>query len=207
MTNQPFTILAVCTGNLCRSPLAAALLRGWAASSLPASVRDSLRVVSAGTRAPVGTPMSEHAVSLARELGVEPGAHEAQQLTEQMLREADLVLVATRAHRHEVARMLPRAARVLYTFRELGALAADVHAGAPPAARDRVEDLQAALRAIAARRGLAPRRAPDDDDVIDPIGQPLAVYRTMASQLVPALAASASVLYGAEPAVLPLPRR
>ena len=92
----PFTILTVCTGNICRSPLVEMLLR---------KVLHGLPVVvhSAGTQALVGRPMTEQNCIIAEELGVQQvDDHRARLLKTDYLREADLVLVLTREHRAAV---------------------------------------------------------------------------------------------------------
>ena len=58
MTGKPFTILVVCTGNVCRSPLADQMLTNAVQKYLPADVAANVVVGSAGTEAPVGAPMS-----------------------------------------------------------------------------------------------------------------------------------------------------
>jgi protein-tyrosine phosphatase len=80
MPDELFSILAVCTGNVCRSPAVEGLL----ASRLGPSVH----VSSAGTHALVGHPISEPMAALLRDSGVEPDSFEARRLSEQMLKEA-----------------------------------------------------------------------------------------------------------------------
>ena len=84
MTRELFSILAVCTGNVCRSPAVERLL----ASKLGPTVT----VSSAGTHALVGHPISEPMAALLLDSDVEPDSFEARRLSEQMLKEADLVL-------------------------------------------------------------------------------------------------------------------
>ncbi|GAA2248918.1 hypothetical protein GCM10010401_23440 [Rarobacter faecitabidus] len=140
--------------------------------------------------------LSAHSQTLSSELGGVRSPHAARAVTPDMLADADLILVSTREHRQEVARTLPRAARKIFTIREFAALAADVPTGTLPSEVATVADLRAAMSAIAARRGLAPRRDPADDDIIDPYRQTMSVYRRMAAQLVPPLAVGASALFG-----------
>ncbi len=87
----PFTVLLVCTGNMCRSPMAAGLLRGLFPS-------DEVRVISAGTVAAEGLPPSENAERAMEEIGVEIFGHRSQPLTWRLLEEADLVLVMALEH-------------------------------------------------------------------------------------------------------------
>lgn len=84
------SIIVVCTGNICRSPMGEGLLK--------ANIKPGGRVVSAGIAALVGAPADPLAVDLMRENGLDITAHRAQQLTRQLLSEADLVLTLDRHH-------------------------------------------------------------------------------------------------------------
>ena len=100
---QGETIVFVCTGNTCRSPLAEALLRRRAASiGGPA-----LRVLSAGLSAGYGSAASPESVDLAREAGADLTDHRSQPLTEELLDGADRVLCMTARHRAAILRHRP----------------------------------------------------------------------------------------------------
>ena len=190
MSEKPFTILVVCTGNVCRSPLAGQLL----AKAAGHAFADSVVVVSAGTEAPVGAPMSPPAAAISTSLGADPSSHAAQQLTIEQVRDADLVLVASRAHRSEVARMLPRVARRLFTIREFGRLAQAVTESAPDAARSADDLRELVAKAVALRGYLSPVQ-PELDDIVDPIGRSDRTYARMAKELVPAVNAATALLF------------
>ncbi|WP_281167455.1 low molecular weight phosphatase family protein [Agromyces subbeticus] len=168
----------MCTGNVCRSPVAEQLL----AARLDAAGFDDVRVSSAGTRALAGSPMTPQAADLSRRYGVDPGDHVARQLTEQLALEADLVLTATRAQRAEVAELVPRAARRTYTLREfarvLHFLASDDALEAPETLGTGAGSrMQRAADAASRSRGLAPPPSdPNDDDILDPYRASHAVY-------------------------------
>ncbi len=98
-----FSVLVVCTGNSCRSPMAHCLL----AHLLDGVAAD---VSSAGTDAPVGRPATEEAVGVLREIGLDLTGHRAQQLSPTMLEAADLILVMEEYHRQRIGRMAPAAA-------------------------------------------------------------------------------------------------
>jgi len=83
-------VLMVCLGNICRSPMAEFMLRDAAAQAGLA-----IEVESAGVSAEVGRPATFEARAVLAEIGVSGEGHVARVLTEQMLRDADLVLVAT----------------------------------------------------------------------------------------------------------------
>lgn len=77
-------ILVLCIGNICRSPMAEAMLR----AALPGKT-----VRSAGLGALIGKPADPLAVQLMAEQGVDIAAHRAQQISPAMVAQADLILV------------------------------------------------------------------------------------------------------------------
>ena len=93
-----YNLLFVCTGNTCRSPMAAALARrGAAERSL-----DSVDVASAGTSAWAGAPASEEVPRVLDEIGVELGDHASSPLTPEAVERADRILVMNVGHRAAV---------------------------------------------------------------------------------------------------------
>ena len=96
-------VLFVCTGNVCRSPLAEVLLRHEADARGLADVE----VGSAGTGAWDGAPASEGAYLVALEHDLDLSAHRARLLTRDLLRESDLVLTMSRHHRARVQELAP----------------------------------------------------------------------------------------------------
>lgn len=93
------SILVVCEGNICRSPMAQGLL----ASALP-----KLQVQSAGFGALVGMPADETAVRLMRSRGVDISAHRASQINRQMCVQADMVLVMEPSQRKRLEELYPQ---------------------------------------------------------------------------------------------------
>ncbi|AZG14692.1 low molecular weight phosphotyrosine protein phosphatase [Cupriavidus pauculus] len=83
-------VLVVCVGNLCRSPMAQALLR----QALP-----DLTVWSAGLAAPVGAPADPRACAVAADAGLDLTGHRAEQLTGVRISAANLVLVMDEAQK------------------------------------------------------------------------------------------------------------
>ncbi|RDK02778.1 low molecular weight protein-tyrosine-phosphatase [Paraburkholderia lacunae] len=92
------TILVLCTGNICRSPMAAALL----AKAMP-----QIRFFSAGTAAVIGAAADKTAVALLRETKVDISNHRSQQLSSWMLTAADLVIVMDEGQRNFVETLHP----------------------------------------------------------------------------------------------------
>lgn len=100
-------ILFVCTGNTCRSPMAAAIARDWLARETPSGVRT--RVKSAGVAAATGHPATPEAIESLRRLGIQVERHSSSELTRDMVAEADAIFVMTQAHARAVLAMDPTA--------------------------------------------------------------------------------------------------
>ncbi|QEO09510.1 low molecular weight phosphatase family protein [Protaetiibacter larvae] len=191
----PFTVLVVCTGNICRSPQAERLLQaevlrlGWAGD---------VRVSSAGVAALVGQPMPAQAAAQTIGYGGNPTGHAAKQLVEPLIEEADLVLTMERAHRAAVVRMVPRANRFAFTLPEFARLALDLRASgeAPPtdAALPLSQRLRALVPEVAAGRGLSLPVEAEHDEVEDPYGRSDEVYARSARQVASAVATVVEVL-------------
>jgi len=177
MSQEPLSILAVCTGNICRSPAVERLL----ASKLGPTAS----VSSAGTHALVGHPISEPMAALLRDGGVEPDGFEARRLSERMLKEADLVLAMTRAQRGLVVELWPAAVRRSFTLREFARLLGWVDPAALPAGTP-ADRLRAAIPLAAVQRGRE-RTSPDEDDVVDPFQLSDAVYADSFEQIATAV--------------------
>ncbi|MGO1976951.1 MAG: low molecular weight protein-tyrosine-phosphatase [Brachybacterium tyrofermentans] len=91
-----YRILTVCTGNICRSPMAEYALREAAQQ---AGLGDEVEVSSVGTtREEVGNPIDRRAGELLRRHGIDPSAHRARHLSDQELEDADLVLALDHDH-------------------------------------------------------------------------------------------------------------
>jgi protein-tyrosine phosphatase len=172
--SQPFDILFVCLGNVCRSPLAEHLLRRRLDELLGGGV-SRVRVSSAGVRALVGEPMNELAEAELRRLGGDPGSFRAHQLTAVAANGADLVLTATRALRSRVLEEAPRALKRTFTIRELAALLrSDVFT------EHRVGSTADLVTRAASWRGSV---TVDEYDIPDPIGRTPEVHREVADIL------------------------
>lgn len=99
-------LLFVCTGNTCRSPMAAAIAR-----HLIAAAPDGVETVvkSAGVSAGFGMQMTPEAAEAIVGMGVDPGRHASAPLSRELLNEADEVFAMTRGHLESVLRFDPTA--------------------------------------------------------------------------------------------------
>ncbi len=86
-------ILIVCTGNTCRSPMAEALLKQIACGD------GSTQVISGGLFAAEGERASENALRAMQDIGLDISAHTAKNVNAAVVRDADLILTMTQAHR------------------------------------------------------------------------------------------------------------
>jgi protein-tyrosine phosphatase len=91
-------ILVVCIGNICRSPLAEALLK----QCLPGK-----SVESAGLHALVGNPADPFSLEVAQDNGIDLSAHRAQQVSGWLCQQADLILVMEQAHKQQLEQQYP----------------------------------------------------------------------------------------------------
>ncbi len=156
-------VLLVCTGNICRSPAAEALLREHWGEEWDVSIS------SAGTRAMVGSPIYSPIRKTLRDRALpDDGLFAARQLNSDLIAIADLILVMTRGHRAAVVSLYPAAVRRTFTLREfarVGALSQGGLEGSTIAQR------LAELIPLAARmRGRAPA-SERDDAIDDPYGK------------------------------------
>jgi len=108
-------VVVACTANVCRSPMAAALLRS--ALDAEGSPLNELEVVSAGVTAFGGDPASENSVRALGKVGIALGEHRSRPLNPELLERARYVLVMTSSHR-ELIRSRYGDACPVYLFRE-----------------------------------------------------------------------------------------
>jgi protein-tyrosine-phosphatase len=98
-----FQIVFICTGNICRSPMAEGILR----DSLSPQALTASRVVSAGVGAVAGLPPSDHSVTACAEEGIDISAHRSRPISRQMLRDSDLILTMEDHHAEAVKTLAP----------------------------------------------------------------------------------------------------
>ncbi len=109
-------ILFICTGNVCRSPMAAAL---FAAQAKRMGDAENLEIASAGTWALDGEPASSFAQQIMRARGLDLSAHRGRTITPELLQTADLILVMTRSHHDSIGAEFPATRSKLHLVSEL----------------------------------------------------------------------------------------
>ncbi|MEX0885664.1 MAG: Sua5/YciO/YrdC/YwlC family protein [Phycisphaeraceae bacterium] len=119
-----WTMLLVCSGNTCRSPMAEGIARQLLAEQrgLKPDALDSagLRVMSAGVAAMDGVPASPEAVEAMRRQGIDLTRHRSRGLTAAMIHEADVIYTMTETHRQAVLAVAPSAAEKTFTLDPTG---------------------------------------------------------------------------------------
>lgn len=110
-------IMFVCTGNICRSPMAEYMLRHRLGAGT------DWRVSSAGVLAVDGMPASRLAVCCLEERGIDARDHRSRQLTVAMTRQADLVIAMSRQHCRHISLEMPECRGKLFLLRSFDPLA------------------------------------------------------------------------------------
>jgi glycine hydroxymethyltransferase len=106
------TVLFVCTGNICRSPMAEGLFRHAVQG------QGEYRVISAGLGAMEGQPPSAYAVQAVRELGIDISGQRSRMLTHELVQQADYIFGMTHSHIDTVMMLYPFAAEKTFLLRE-----------------------------------------------------------------------------------------
>jgi len=107
------TILFVCTGNICRSPMAEGLFR-----TAVRGLGYDFRVLSAGVGAVDGQPPSAHAVRALKELNIDISRQRSRMLTSELVNQADYIFGMTHGHVDAVTLLYPQAAEKTFLLRE-----------------------------------------------------------------------------------------
>src|SRR5512136_838536 len=107
------TILFVCTGNVCRSPMAEGIFH-----QATQERRGAYQVLSAGLGAAEGQPPSPYAVQAVGELGIDISNTRSRMLTAELVEQADYILGMTHSHLDTVAMLYPQAAEKTFLLRE-----------------------------------------------------------------------------------------
>ena len=116
-------IVTVCTANICRSPMAQALLQ-HALSAQPEPLK-SFKIVSAGVAARKGAKVSENSVQALKKVGLNIADHISQPLTRELIDSALAVFCMTESHRAMIQLTFDPIPRNIYLFREFMPRSAD----------------------------------------------------------------------------------
>ncbi len=136
--------------------------------------------------------MGVRARVIAEALGADGSGHRAVQITEDMIRTADLVLVSTVRQRDSILGIVPGALRSTFTIREAGRIAKALPDLPAPSSAGEMRERVAALT----QNRAVDSSVDGDDDIIDPEGKDDDAYRLMARQEILPLALIAGVLFG-----------
>jgi protein-tyrosine phosphatase len=183
-----FRILMVCTGNICRSPMAERMLLAALAKQSPGGdvSRARISVSSAGTIANEGSAMTREAQRETELYGGDGSDHLAHRLELGDIQAADLILAMSREHRRAVVSIDPRASSKVFTLTEFARLvdapgilelpAPGERASDDPASKD-LTALRSMVTTISESRGYLPPPTSDSEfDITDPYGRSARVY-------------------------------
>lgn len=167
-------ILVLCTANVCRSPMAEVLLR---ARLDAARIGEEVAVGSAGFLTE-GMPAAAEAIEVMADRGLGLEDHRSRRTTPEMVASADLVLCMARRHLRESVTMRPEAFGRTFTLKEIVRRSSEVGGRAPDETLSGWLERLGEARAIQHHLGDSP-----EDDVADPVGQPLRVFRRTADEI------------------------
>jgi protein-tyrosine phosphatase len=199
----PFTVLHVCVGNICRSPMSEHLLDLALRKQLGDAVDLRYANHGAGTGSwHIGEPMSRGAARQVSARGGDPRAFRARRVSLALIDESDLILTATAEQVGYVADLCPPARSRTFVLGEFGRLLADADLGGLPAADSEATAYARGVALVAAVDAVRTdpkgrRRTPTaTDDLSDPYGLPDRVFAETADAIERTVAPLAAALIG-----------
>ncbi|HUR07649.1 MAG TPA: hypothetical protein VM347_34260, partial [Nonomuraea sp.] len=142
----------------------------------------AFRCESAGTWGHVGASMEPHAATVLRERGIDPGGFTARELVSDQVLAADLILGATREHREQVRLLDPYAVGRTFSVREFARFSRAVDVTTLPTGDPAIR-ARALVDRVAMARTPRPGPGQPEDDIPDPFGAPLHVFRLCAEAI------------------------
>jgi protein-tyrosine phosphatase len=176
-------LLTVCTGNVCRSPMAEALLRHHLAL-----VGLSARVASMGTLGWNSSGPTDHTLTALSERGVLLEGHISRRMNSGLLAPASLIIAMTNDHMDGVRNHHPESVHRTFVLGQLVKLG-EKHG---PRGSESIDEWVAGVDQLRIRR----RRALPTEEIRDPLGEPLEAYQLLAAQLDDLTARLARLLVG-----------
>jgi glycine hydroxymethyltransferase len=170
-------VLFVCTGNICRSPMA----QGYLDELLRERGGLEFQVESAGVFGWEDSPAANESVLALQEQGIDISSHVARRLNRPMVERADVVVAMAAEHRDAVVRLSPASAARTFTLKELVYLLDRLNGSAPPPGSPE-ERTRQAIAAAAALRDAGPMDL-FDEDVGDPLGLGIEAFRATAWEI------------------------
>ncbi len=165
--DSPLAVLVVCTANICRSPMGAALLRHRATEA-----EFPIEVSSAGFLFD-GESAAADSIAVMAELGIDISAHRSRIIDPEMVRAADLVVTMERTHARSLVVEAPESAHKIHT---IGAAVRGLTRSQRGTIKERIDRL-------GGDRQAADLLGRGDDEVGDPYGRPRKLHRHTADQL------------------------
>ncbi len=172
-----FSVLFVCTGNICRSPSAELL---FAARVGALAIPVPITVASAGTSGLSGHDMDAPSAFAVREYGIDTSHHVARRVTPAMVNDADLILTADSGQRSTILQAQPLVFRRTFTLREFGRLGAALR---PLTGEVTAHALHDRVAEVADQRGIVEPGPPGSDDIGDPLGGGIDVARATVARI------------------------
>ena len=173
----------VCTGNICRSPMAEVMLRDEVARRGCSDIE----VASAGTWAGFGNPAQPEAIEVMRGRKIDLAEHRSRPVDPEELAEADLVIAMTSVHARELKQLSDDVGTKMVLMKEFVEM--EVEECPSTALDDRLKTLLAGKRPPS-------RRALDLDD---PMGLPVFAYERAATEIDTGIRRLADLLCGEAP--------
>jgi protein-tyrosine phosphatase len=182
MLGDQFEIVFICHANLCRSPMAEGLARRALDNAFGPAAHTAV-VSSAGTHAFAGAPMHQGSAQVLGECGIDPTGFASRPISPSILGNAGLVLTAAREQRAACVTMAPAANRRTFTLRQFTRYVEAVPHDTELPGDTAAERLRALVEKVTSIRHLVQPVSAIEDDLPDPVRQPIEAFRVCADEL------------------------